>query len=74
VHLRALPGVPRMQLALCSATTLPLLVALAEIGRRNGTMLPQNATALVGAGVVSVLLFPTIAVALQRRRAVETSA
>lgn len=67
VHLRALELVPRVQLALCSATTLPLLVALAEIGRRNGAMLPQNAAALVGAGVLSVLVFPTITVALQSR-------
>ncbi|HEX2176099.1 MAG TPA: cation:proton antiporter [Nocardioidaceae bacterium] len=67
VHRRALDPVPRLQLALCSATTLPLLVALAEIGRRNGSMLAENAAALVGAGVLSVLLFPTIAVALQAR-------
>ena len=67
VHLRALDLAPRVQLALCSATTLPLLVALAEIGRRNGAMLPQNAAALVGAGVLSVLVFPTITVALQSR-------
>jgi Kef-type K+ transport system membrane component KefB len=67
VHRRALDPVPRLQLALCSATTLPLLVALAEIGRRNGSMLAENAAALVGAGVLSVLLFPTIAVALQGR-------
>ena len=33
-----------------TATSLPLLVALAEIGLRNGTMLPENAAALVGAG------------------------
>lgn len=68
VHRRALPRNPRLQLALCSATTLPLLVALAEIGRRNGTMLPENAAALVGAGVLSVLLFPTAAIALEARR------
>ncbi len=68
VHRRALDPVPRLQLALCSATTLPLLVALAEIGRRNGSMLAENAAALVGAGVLSVLLFPTIAVALRSRR------
>ena len=68
VHWRALEHVPRVQLALFSATTLPLLVALAEIGRRNGAMTAENAAALVGAGVLSVLLFPTLAVALQRRR------
>ena len=67
VHRRALDVSSRFQLALCSATTLPLLVALAEIGRRNGTMLPENAAALVGGGVLSVLIFPTIAVALRRR-------
>ena len=67
VHRRALDVSSRFQLALCSATTLPLLVALAEIGRRNGTMLPENAAALVGGGVLSVLIFPTIAVGLRRR-------
>jgi hypothetical protein len=30
-------------------------------------MLPQNAAALVGAGVLSVLVFPGVAVALDRR-------
>jgi Kef-type K+ transport system membrane component KefB len=68
VHHRALPRLPRLQLALCCATTLPLLVALAEIGRRNGTMLAENAAALVGAGVLSVLVLPTVAVALEGRR------
>jgi Kef-type K+ transport system membrane component KefB len=67
VHRRVLGRSQRFQLALCSATTLPLMVALAEIGRRNGTMLPENAAALVGGGVLSVLIFPTIAVALHRR-------
>jgi hypothetical protein len=40
---------------------------LAEIGRRNGTMLPENAAALVGAGVLSVLILPSIAVAVHKR-------
>lgn len=40
-----------------TATTLPLLVALAEIGQHDGLMLPSNAAAIVGAGVLSVLLF-----------------
>lgn len=39
-------------------------MALAEIGLRNGTMLPENAAALVGAGVLTVLVFPAAAVAL----------
>jgi hypothetical protein len=52
----------------CTATALPLLVALAEIGLRNGTMLRENAAALVGAGALSVLVFPMLAVAIERRR------
>jgi Kef-type K+ transport system membrane component KefB len=59
----------RCQTALVSATALPVLVALTEIGLRSGTMLPENAAALVGAGVVTVLLFPALAVALDRPRA-----
>ena len=51
-----------------TATTLPMLVALAHIGLSNGTMLPENAAALVGAGVLSVLVFPAVAVALGARR------
>jgi hypothetical protein len=51
-----------------TATALPLLVALAEIGLRNGTMLRENAAALVGAGVLSVLVFPMVAVAIGRRQ------
>ncbi len=43
-------------------------MALTEIGLRNGTMLPENAAALVGAGVLTVLVFPAAAVALGRRQ------
>jgi Kef-type K+ transport system membrane component KefB len=56
----------RTQTALVTATALPLLIALTEIALRNGTMLPQNAAALVGAGVLTVVLFPALAVALHR--------
>jgi len=63
-----LPVVQRVQLMLLTATALPLLVALAEIGLRNGTMLRENAAALVGAGALSVLVFPMAAVVIERRR------
>jgi Kef-type K+ transport system membrane component KefB len=66
IYRRALDGRQRVQTALISATALPLLVALTEIGLRNGTMLRENAAALVGAGVLTVLLLPAAAVALQR--------
>jgi Kef-type K+ transport system membrane component KefB len=68
VYRRALPAAQRVQMMFLTATALPLLVALAEIGLRNGTMLRENAAALVGAGALSVLVFPTVVVAMERRR------
>jgi Kef-type K+ transport system membrane component KefB len=59
----------RIKLSLLAATALPLLVALSAIGLQNGSMLPENAAALVGAGVLSVLVFPAAAVAIDRRAA-----
>jgi Kef-type K+ transport system membrane component KefB len=56
----------RVQTLLVGATALPLLVALSEIGLRNGSMLPENAAALVGAGVLTVLVLPTLAVLIHR--------
>ena len=66
LYRRVLDGRERWQMALVTSTALPLLVAIAEIGRRNGTMLPENAAALVGAGVLTVLVFPALAVVLRR--------
>jgi Kef-type K+ transport system membrane component KefB len=64
----ALPFSQRVELGFLAATALPLLVALSQIGIANGSMLPENAAALVGAGVLSVLAFPAVAVAIDRRR------
>jgi Kef-type K+ transport system membrane component KefB len=66
LYRRVLDGRERWQLALVTSTALPLLVAISEIGLRNGTMLPENAAALVGAGVLTVLVFPALAVVLRR--------
>jgi Kef-type K+ transport system membrane component KefB len=67
IYRSALPGPQRLELMFLLATALPLLVALSEIGLETGEMLPENAAALVGAGVLSVLVFPGIAVAIDRR-------
>jgi Kef-type K+ transport system membrane component KefB len=67
LYRRDLPFVQRLQMVLLTATALPLLVALAQIGLSTGEMLPENAAALVGAGVLSVIVFPGLAVALNRR-------
>ena len=63
-HQLPMPG--RVQMMLLTATALPLLVALGQIGLDSGTMLPENAAALVGAGVLSVIIFPAIALGLRR--------
>jgi Kef-type K+ transport system membrane component KefB len=73
VYQHALGPRQRLQIVFFSATALPLLVALSEIGLRNGTMLPENAAALVGAGVLSVLVFPTTAAAIGGRQPVTST-
>jgi Kef-type K+ transport system membrane component KefB len=57
----------RVPLALTSATALPLVVAITTIGLEEGRMRPENAAALVGAGMVSVLVFPLVALSLRGR-------
>jgi Kef-type K+ transport system membrane component KefB len=61
----------RVPLALFSATGLPLIVVITTIGTTEGRMLPENAAALVGAGMLSVLLFP--ALGLRRLQAAAAS-
>ena len=58
----------RVEMTFITATSLPLLIALAEIGQQDGVMLPATAAALVGAGVLSVLIYPLIAVGLYKNR------
>jgi Kef-type K+ transport system membrane component KefB len=67
VYRRALPLRQRAEMTFITATTMPLLIALAAIGLSTGVMIPANAAALVGAGVLSVLVYPLIAIALARR-------
>lgn len=66
VYRQVLPMRQRAQMTFITATTMPLLIALAEIGQRDGVMLASTAAALVGAGVLSVLIFPPMAVLLGR--------
>ena len=66
VYRRTLNVRQRVEMTFITATSLPLLIALAEIGIQDGVMLPATAAALVGAGVLSVLIYPLIAVGLHR--------
>ena len=74
VYRRALPFRQRIEMTFITATSLPLLIALAEIGQQDGVMLPATAAALVGAGVLSVLVYPLIAVGLHRSAPLTPSA
>jgi Kef-type K+ transport system membrane component KefB len=56
----------RIALGLLSATQLPLVVAIAEIGVKSGRLKEETASSLVGAGMASVLLFPIAALSLRR--------
>jgi Kef-type K+ transport system membrane component KefB len=66
IYRHVLPAGQRTEMTFITATTLPLLIALAEVGEQDGVMLPSTEAALVGAGVLSVLVFPLIAVRLHR--------
>jgi Kef-type K+ transport system membrane component KefB len=67
IYRRAVPKRDILPLALLASTALPLVVAITEIGLETNRMKPANAAALVGAGMLSVLLFPSTAFALRRR-------
>jgi hypothetical protein len=54
-------------LAFYAAAALPLVVAITEIGVATGRMRPENAAALIGAAILSVLLFSHSALILRRR-------
>ena len=69
IYRRDLRQSERWQMVFLTATALPLIVALTHIGLVNGTMLPENAAALVGAGALSVAVFPFVALQIRRRTA-----
>jgi len=56
----------RLQFTLYVATALPILVAITGLEVGQGAMLPENAAALVGAGALSVLVFPLLGDAINK--------
>ena len=54
----------RLRLGLYTATTLPLLVALTQLAVEDGTLDEGVAACLVGAGALTVLVFPLLARAI----------
>jgi Kef-type K+ transport system membrane component KefB len=74
LYRRALGTRERLSLALFSATSLPLVVVIADLGRATGKISPENAAALVGAAILSVLIFPLTALALRTKSAAAVAA
>jgi len=67
---------PRRELAplgLLAATGLPLIVAITQIALETDRITSTNAAALVGAGMLSVLIYPSLALALKRSGASPTA-
>lgn len=62
-----LPLRQRGAMVLLLSTALPMVVVITQIGLDTHHMLETNATALVGAGMLSVLLFPMAGFALAGR-------
>ncbi len=67
LYRRVVAAGERLPLALFSATALPLVVVITDIGVQSHNMRPQNAAALVAAAMLSVMILPTIAFGLLRR-------
>jgi Kef-type K+ transport system membrane component KefB len=68
LYRRVLRRSARSALALMASTQLPLVVAITTIGLDTGRIMPSNAAALVGAGMLSVMLYPSLALLLLRRK------
>ncbi len=56
-------------LALFAATGLPLIVAIVGIGTERGDISKCVGASLIGAGMVSVLVYPLVGIAARSRRA-----
>jgi Kef-type K+ transport system membrane component KefB len=59
----------RVALAVFSATQLPLVVAITTLATETGHMRSTTAAALVGAAILSTLIFPFVGLALRRSAA-----
>ena len=62
--LRELGGRRTVSLALFGATGLPLIVAIVGIGQERGDISDSVAASLIGAGMISVLVYPFVATRL----------
>lgn len=67
LYLRQFDRAGVLAAGLLQATSLPFIVTATQIGVLTGLMTPVTATALVCAGLLSVLVFPALALGVLRR-------
>ena len=68
LYRRQLGSRDRFALGFYCATELPLVVAITTLARANGDMRASTASALVGAAIISTLVYPLFAMRLRRGR------
>lgn len=66
LYRRDLPRREMVALGLLQSAGLPLVVVITGLGVSTGRMRPDNAAAMVGAGLLSVVVFPLVALATRR--------
>ena len=64
----------RWALAFLSSTQLPLVVAITALATEDGHMRPSTAAALVGAAVLSTLVFPIVGIRIAAQARAEAAA
>jgi len=65
LYRRRLGGRPALAAGLLQATTLTFPVVVADLGLALGLLSPASAAALIGASLLSVLIFPAVALAFR---------
>lgn len=74
LYRRDLPRHDVIALGLLQSAALPLVVVITSIGVATDRMRPDNAAAMVGAGLLSVVVLPIIGLAVHGRGAAATAA
>jgi len=74
LYRRLLGGREVTAAALLQATSLPFIVAAAEIGVALGVLAESTAASMIAAGLLSVVVFPPVALSLLRRGQESTAA
>ncbi len=74
LYRRVLDARERVALALMSSTQLPLVLAITTLAVNSGHMRPSTASALIGAAVLSTLVFPVLGLRIRAAQNIEPAA